>query len=296
MSVTPTPSFTPLPPAPSRLQDTPDEFNALADPYADAWADVGPEIQAIGEAAEANAQWAEAKAGEAEAARDTAQSVANAVLAASTYVGTSNASVSIGSGSKALTSVSGGSSIVTGDDITAFSRSNVGKRIRGPATVSGSTITLTVPGDGFAGTGTVNDWVIAPTWLVAVLQGVAADMLLGTSASVALSPDSIYDALAEVALADNPTIAVDMSTFINARVTLGGNRTLGNPTNAKPGQTGRIRVIQDPTGSRTLAFGSNWKRQGGAPTLTTTAGAFDLIVYDVITTSLIVYDIIRNPT
>ena len=87
-----------------------------------------------------------------------------------------------------------------------------------------------------------------------------------------------------------------MSTFINARVTLGGNRTLGNPTNPKVGQTGYIAVVQDGTGSRTLSFASNWKRQGGAPTMTTTAAAIDFIVYEVITSSYILYDVILNPS
>ena len=39
-------------------------------------------------------------------------------------------------------------------------------------------------------------------------------------------------------------------------------------------------ITQDGTGSRTLAYGSNWKFPGGtAPTLTTAANAVDVVAY-----------------
>jgi len=63
-------------------------------------------------------------------------------------------------------------------------------------------------------------------------------------------------------------------------VTLGGNRTLANPTNLTAGQHGVIVITQDGTGSRTLAYGSNFKfPAGSAPTLTTTANAVDVLCY-----------------
>jgi hypothetical protein len=86
---------------------------------------------------------------------------------------------------------------------------------------------------------------------------------LSNTASKLLSVRTIWDAASPVALTDAATIAVDMNTGMNFTVTLGGNRTLGNPTNAKPGQTGVIYVIQDGTGGRTLAFGANYKFAGG---------------------------------
>ena len=74
----------------------------------------------------------------------------------------------------------------------------------------------------------------------------------------------------------------------NFTLTLGGNRTLANPTNLTAGQSGVILVLQDGTGSRTLSFGSYWKFPGGtAPTLTTTASAVDLLVYFVESSSRI---------
>jgi hypothetical protein len=81
-------------------------------------------------------------------------------------------------------------------------------------------------------------------------------------------------------LTDGTTITADFATTNHFQVTLGGNRTLANPSNQTAGQSGAIRIVQDGTGSRTLAYGSNWKFPNGtAPTLTTTANAVDVLVY-----------------
>ena len=81
-----------------------------------------------------------------------------------------------------------------------------------------------------------------------------------------------------VALTDAASIATDASLSNTFTVTLGGNRTLANPTNMTNGAIYTWRVRQDGTGSRTLAYGSKFKWPGGlAPTLTTTASATDFI-------------------
>ncbi len=90
------------------------------------------------------------------------------------------------------------------------------------------------------------------------------------------------------ALSDGSTITPDFNDSNNYSVTLGGNRTLANPSNLTVGQSGSIFVTQDGTGSRTLAYGSYWDFAGGtAPTLTTTASAVDRIDYVVRTTTSI---------
>ena len=82
------------------------------------------------------------------------------------------------------------------------------------------------------------------------------------------------------ALTDGATITPDLDDANNFSVTLGGNRTLANPSNCTAGQSGIITITQDGTGSRTLAYGSYWKFSGGtAPTLTTTASAVDVLAY-----------------
>jgi len=82
------------------------------------------------------------------------------------------------------------------------------------------------------------------------------------------------------ALTDGATIPPDFAVANNFSVTLGGNRTLANPTNLTAGQSGVIVISQDSSGSRTASFGGYWKFPGGtAPTLTTTASAKDVLCY-----------------
>lgn len=83
-----------------------------------------------------------------------------------------------------------------------------------------------------------------------------------------------------VALTDAATVAVDLSLGNFYTLLIGGNRTLGAPTNQTAGQSGVIVITQDGTGSRTLAYNSVYKFPSGtAPTLTTTANAVDVLVY-----------------
>ena len=97
------------------------------------------------------------------------------------------------------------------------------------------------------------------------------------------------------ALTDGATITANFALANNFSVTLGGNRTLANPSNQTAGQTGVITITQDGTGSRTLAYGSNWKFPNGtAPTLTTTANAVDVLAYYVESASRITARLITD--
>jgi len=81
-------------------------------------------------------------------------------------------------------------------------------------------------------------------------------------------------------LTDGATITPDFAAANNFSLTIGGNRTLANPTNLTAGQSGVIVITQDGTGSRTLAYGSYFKfASGTAPSLTTTASAVDVLAY-----------------
>ena len=85
------------------------------------------------------------------------------------------------------------------------------------------------------------------------------------------------------ALTDGTTITPDFTQGNNFSVTLGGNRTMANPTSPTVGQSGVMYISQDATGSRTLAWGAYYKfpNGGGAPILTTTASAVDAFFYTV---------------
>ena len=82
------------------------------------------------------------------------------------------------------------------------------------------------------------------------------------------------------ALTDASSIATNLALSNNFSVTLAGNRTLANPTNIVAGQSGSLFITQDGTGSRTLAYGTNFKFVGGtAPVLSTAAASVDRLDY-----------------
>ncbi|MBB4152892.1 hypothetical protein GGQ80_000780 [Sphingomonas jinjuensis] len=112
----------------------------------------------------------------------------------------------------------------------------------------------------------------------ALLAGATAAEFHAGTASRALTTTAVWDAAAPVALIDQATIAVDLGAMINGVVTLGGNRTLRNPSRAKPGQSGFIELVQDATGGRQLAFGSAW-RNTATVTLSSAAGARDCLYF-----------------
>ena len=81
-------------------------------------------------------------------------------------------------------------------------------------------------------------------------------------------------------LTDAASITSDFAKGNNFLVTLAGNRTLAAPSNAVAGQSGSIYVIQDGTGSRTLAYNAAWQFVSATvPTLSTGTGDVDMLVY-----------------
>jgi hypothetical protein len=91
-----------------------------------------------------------------------------------------------------------------------------------------------------------------------------------------------------VSLTDAVSVVVNMALGNNFALTLAGNRTLSAPAGVTPGQTGHIYLVQDGTGSRTLAYNNAYVFVSGtAPTLSTAANAVDLLVYNAQTTTAI---------
>lgn len=84
--------------------------------------------------------------------------------------------------------------------------------------------------------------------------------------------------VAPVALTDAATIAINAALSNNFYVTLGGNRTIGNPTNLTDGMVINLVIKQDGTGSRTGTFASKWDfGLAGAPVLSTGASKIDFV-------------------
>lgn len=148
------------------------------------------------------------------------------------------------------------------------------RNIQGVAFDGTGNITVVTAGTGISVTGTAvaNTGVLSVNGNTGAITNVA---VTNTAQSFSAAQRGTVSALT-----DGATITPDFSAANNFSVTLGGNRTLANPSNLTAGQSGTIVVTQDGTGSRTLAYGSNWKFPGGtAPTLTTTASAVDVIAY-----------------
>ena len=123
--------------------------------------------------------------------------------------------------------------------------------------------------------------VLSATDVYVSALAVGTNSLLGKDIHIEKS------AVADVqALTDGTNISIDFNVGQNFTVTLAGNRTLDNPTNCVAGQVGSIFVVQDGTGSRTLAYGTSWDFPAGeAPVLSTDAAAIDRIDYIVHTST-----------
>jgi len=109
-------------------------------------------------------------------------------------------------------------------------------------------------------------------------KATAANYYAGTSNKVPTT-DVIYPA--NVTITYGTTTSIDFSTFNNGTITLTGNITTMNVSNVIAGKSGRIRFIQDATGSRTTVWNSTFKFAGGTtPSLSTAANAVDVLYYD----------------
>lgn len=82
-------------------------------------------------------------------------------------------------------------------------------------------------------------------------------------------------------LTDGATISWDASANQVTSVTLAGDRTFAAPTNMVDGGVYVLTIVQDATGTRVPSFNAVFKFAGGtAPTLTTTAAARDILVFN----------------
>lgn len=129
----------------------------------------------------------------------------------------------------------------------------------------------------------------------ALLNEATAAQFRNNTASVVLTPDVVWNAALYAVLTPGASVALDLSAGFNFTLAMGGNYTLANPTNAKVGQSGKILITQDATGSRTLAYGTSYKPAGGvAPVLSTTANANDLLFYEVLPSGGLYISLAKN--
>ena len=123
------------------------------------------------------------------------------------------------------------------------------------------------------------------------LDDSADDLVIGLGSTVGTTPAISIDenqvtSFSHAAVGSTQTAnatgstTLDFQTYQNFVLTFTGNVTLANPSTEAVGQSGFITIIQDGTGSRTLALGTDYETAGGSGlTISTAASAVDVVPY-----------------
>lgn len=118
----------------------------------------------------------------------------------------------------------------------------------------------------------------------------SADARISAAVSVSVQAYDADTAKTDVAQTFSALQACSVETLVDGaiitptgtqnahQVTIGGNRTMAAPSSITAGATYVFKIVQDGTGSRTLAWASAYNWPGGtAPTLTTDAAGIDIV-------------------
>jgi len=216
-----------------------------------------------------------------------------ATLSGATITGVSGTFTDTISGAT-ITGDEAGFTSITGTTVTGttanfdygnFTSNVTGVTLIGTTTVSGATVT-----GGIIGVGTNVTFSDGSTQTTAATVTANAATTTGIQTFTAAQRGEVD----VVAYATG--IALDFSSGNNFQITLTGNTTLQNPSNIASGQAGAIYIIQNSSGN-TMAFGSYWNYPGGSgsvPSLTSTSGATDLLVYYTTSTTGIVFRLVQD--
>ena len=176
--------------------------------------------------------------------------------------------------------------LVICDGTSVFATNTKGLGFGTAASADIGTGTTDVPDVSIADARYVRSSVTANTTVRGDFVVEAGSLKVATSARAFNVPTTLTDAT---------SIAVNFALGNNFVVTLGGNRTLAAPTNAVAGQSGQIHIIQDSTGSRTLAYNSVYQFVSGAtPTLSTGASDVDILLFTTRSSTTIDAALLKN--
>ena len=166
---------------------------------------------------------------------------------------------------------------------------NLKSTFHGAITMAGTTPTLTIGDAGAEDTkivfdGNAQDFHIG-------LDDSADDLVIGLGSALGTTPAiSITEALktsfgggvvGKTSTANaTGNVTLDFDANSNFILTFTGNVTLDNPSTESVGQSGIIVIIQDGTGSRTIATGTDFEWPAGTePAISTAANSVDILPY-----------------
>ena len=289
------PSITPLPPPPQRGSQ-PEVFVPMADTFMAALptfqSQTNAAITAMNETAtiingqatqvSTNASTAQA------AAQSAATSAASAINAPGTRA-TSAANLSLSTGSKTVPLEQTGKEFAIGQTVSIAVTADGSRRMIGPITgFTSNTLTVLIENSGSVfGSGSASGagaWTVALSAPTSIPIATKEDLWAGTDNGKAVTAKTVADAEAFQTLTDAATVAWNCATQgWNASVELGGNRTMGVPSNLVLGRTYTLLIKQGTGGGRAMTFPSQYDfGQAGAPTLSTVAGKIDKVRFQVI--------------
>jgi hypothetical protein len=127
-------------------------------------------------------------------------------------------------------------------------------------------------------------------------QTTASTFTANTATTTGIQTFTAAQRGAVVVQAYSTGIALNFSSGNNFQITLTGNTTLQTPTNIASGQAGVVTIIQGSSGN-TMAFSTGWLYPGGSgntPSLTSTSGAVDLLVYYTKDASSVSYRLVQD--
>lgn len=255
----PAPTITPLPTPPAR-SDAPDLFVARADAFLGAMPAFGAEQNALADYFDLQVQTVED------------------LVASAGYSGTSTSTVTVGTGSKSLTTQPN-LSYLPGIYISAADSAApmVNLMIGVVTAYNANTGALTFNALKAVGAGDVSAWSISlsgpPGSDAAVAFATAPEIRAGNVTGKAVDPATLVDADGYVAVAGAGAFTLDFSLGRKFKVTLTANSTM-SITGLTKEISGVIRFQQDATGGRTLAVNAAIKKVGSY-TLSTAANAVD---------------------
>lgn len=186
-----------------------------------------------------------------------------------------------GNGVSTWTSLPYANPTATGTVTSVFGRTGTVTAVSGDYTVSQVSGAAPLASPALTGTPT------APTATAGTnTTQIATTAFVGAAIPATLPPSGTAPSEVSpkvVTLTDAATILVNAQLGNEMRVTLGGNRTMGAPTNATDGETITFELVQDATGTRTITWASGTSGysfgSGSAPTLSTAAHAVDFVAF-----------------